>query len=263
MKNNDQWDTSVFHNSPIVSQLGILTQNFDAYKNWPTISEYHQLFKKYKLDITPVKQATTISSFEDQYEPRVFLKKELQTRTQNWHDFFNALIWLKFPETKRTLNNLHFSQAKNRNKGTNRSMLENRITQFDECGAVIISKSQILLDMIRQHKWQELFIENREAFNSDLHCIVFGHAIFEKALSPYIGMTCHCLLLHEDELQKKPSVENTQGINIEALDLQIAEIWLNKIAHNPGRFHAFPILGIPGYWPDQKSEFYENKQYFR
>jgi len=80
----DKWAVSVFRSSPIIRQLSPLTQFFKH------------------LDITPVAQAENATEFEDQYEPRVYLKKQLQTRTHNWHDFFNAMIWLRFSETKKT-----------------------------------------------------------------------------------------------------------------------------------------------------------------
>ena len=228
MNNKDIWDTSIFEKSPIINQLKPYLSLFEQYTSWPTIKDYENIFKKNQLKIKPVPQSLKISSFEEQYESRVYLKNELQTRTENWHDFFNAIIWLKFPITKKTLNDLHYQQAINRPKGSNRSLLENRITQFDECGAIIISNNQALLDLVKDHKWEELFIKNRHQFEKNFKCIVFGHAIFEKAFDPYIGMTCHCILIHE-----------------------------------PKRLHSFPILGIPNYYINQSDSFYQNSTYFR
>lgn len=258
MKKDDQWSTGIFKSSPIINQLENTTRHFKSYKNWPTIDNYQKLFKDYSLDITPVPQALEINSFEELYEPRVFLKKELQTRTQNWHDFFNAMVWLNFPKTKKTLNNLHYAESTKRPKGSNRSTLENRITQFDECGAVIISNNAHLLELIKQHQWQTLFIEYRDQFKDNIHIVVFGHAIFEKAITPYIGMTCHCLLLENESLLKQ-----TQTGDYTQLDEYLADQWNKEIAYNPVRFSAFPILGTPDYWQDQSDEFYRNKNYFR
>ena len=49
------------------------------------------------------------------------------------------MIWLTFPETKVSLNEIHYKAAKQRTTGTNRSAIENAITLFDECGIIIIS----------------------------------------------------------------------------------------------------------------------------
>ena len=258
MSKQDQWDTSVFQSSPILHQLTDLTKYFSDYASWPTLNDYQTVFKLKKVGITPVAQSTVIESFEDQYEPRVYLKKELQTRTENWHDFFNAMIWMRFPNTKKTLNSLHFNTASNREIGSNRSTLENRITQFDECGAVIITSNKTLLELIRKHQWKELFIKHKDSFESEIKCVVFGHAIFEKALTPYIGMTCHCLLIEDSRL-----LQEVQEANYTSLDLYLAELWEHTISTNIGRFNAFPVLGIPGYWSDQSDSFYKNEQYFR
>jgi hypothetical protein len=31
------------------------------------------------------------------YEMRIWARGEVETRPANWHDFFNALVWLSFP----------------------------------------------------------------------------------------------------------------------------------------------------------------------
>jgi len=258
MQKQDQWDTSVFHTSPIIRQLSNITRYYSTYTSWPKITDYQSLFKLKNVGITPVSQSGHVEIFEDQYEPRVYLKKELQTRTENWHDFFNAMIWMSFPQTKKTLNSLHYKTASNRDVGTNRSTLENRITQFDECGAIIVTTNKILLELIRKHQWNELFLEHKESFEDDVKCVVFGHAIFEKALAPYIGMTCHCILVEDEKLLK-----DIQEDNYASLDQYLAKLWKYEIAISASRFNAFPILGIPDYWSDQSIEFYSNRNYFR
>lgn len=258
MPSKDKWDVSLFNDSIIIKQLQTYTDLFKHLPEWPDISLYADIFKKYQHKITPVAQSSIINTFEDQYEPRVYLKGELQTRTQNWHDFFNAIIWLKFPETKKALNDLHFIQAKQRNKGSNRSTLENRITQFDECGAIVITNNKKLLELIKNHEWEELFLKNKSAFEENLKCVIFGHAIFEKALNPYIGMTCHCLLIESNEL-----LEDIKNDDFSNIDQKMAELWRNKISRSPLKFNALPVLGIPGFWPEQDSFFYKNTKYFR
>jgi len=253
-----KWDVSVFNDSIIIRQIKTFTDLFIHLSDWPSIGDYVDIFKNSNHQIIPVAQSTVINSFDDQYEPRVYLKNELQTRTQNWHDFFNSIIWLKFPQTKKALNTLHYQQAIKRRKGSNRSTLENRITQFDECGAVIITNNRDLLELIRNHQWQELFIDHRDDFKENLKCVIFGHAIFEKSLDPYIGMTCHCLLIESEELLD--DIKNDEFTN---LDIKVASIWKNKIASEPKKLAALPILGIPNYWHVQDELFYKNTKYFR
>jgi len=258
MKKHDIWDPSHFINSKIIQQIQALTNIFKEFKCWPTIKDYEDIFKKFNMPIKPVAQTVDIISFEEQYEPRIYLKKELQTRTGNWHDFFNAIIWLKFTKTKTALNSLHYKHSITREYGSNRSLLENRITQFDECGAIIISDNEEMLELIRNHQWQKLFINHRDQFDQHLNCVIFGHAIFEKALNPYIGMTCHCILLHNNDI-----LSEVKRGNFTQLDDYLSKLWFDVIATNPEKFHALPVLGIPGYWEQQDFEFYSNNKYFR
>jgi len=258
MNKKDIWSTSFFLNSPIFKQLKSLTTFFEKYVDWPTLNDYEAIFKKNNMEVKPVPQSEVIRCFEEQYEPRVYLKGELQTRLKNWHDFFNALIWLKFPITKKMLNALHYEQARLREAGSNRSTLENRITQFDECGAVIVSNDQKLLDLIENHQWQDLFINEMQQFDSNLQCVIFGHAIFEKAMNPYIGMTCHCILINDSKL-----LNDVHQGNFEALDKKIAIFWKNAHKIENLKLKPLPLLGIPGYWHLQNSEFYKNTSYFR
>lgn len=258
MSTQDQWDTGIFNQSPIISQLAEQTQHFLGFQQWPQLGDYQSLFKQSGVGIQPVVQASEITRFNEQYEPRVFLKQELQTRTENWHDFFNAMIWLKFPHSKQALNQRHYESALQREAGSNRSTLENRLTQFDECGAVIVAASEMPLQLIRNHQWQELFIEQAALFKQDIRCIVFGHAIFEKALNPYIGMTCHCLMLADPALLAELKDGHSEG-----LDRTIKDYWLKQPTSHPDRLQPLPLLGIPGYWPQQNSDFYANEKYFR
>ncbi|VAW62904.1 hypothetical protein MNBD_GAMMA09-3389 [hydrothermal vent metagenome] len=258
MQKKDLWNTTVFQTSPIIQQLRPLTQFFDTFEDWPKIADYKARFVEQGLKITPVPQSGKINTFEEQYEPRVYLKKELQTRTCNWHDFFNAMIWLRFPRTKKTLNHLHFNKASKRSRGSNRSWLENKITQFDECGAVLICKDNKLLKLVEQHQWQSLFIDNADKFKNSFECVIFGHAIFEKALSPYIGLTCHCLMIADEKL-----LEKIKNGHYTELDSHLAEIWEEQLSRQRPQFQPFPILGLPGYWPQQNMDFYKNTSYFR
>ena len=51
-----------------------------------------------------VPPAVPSREFSAQYEVRIFETGEVQTRPDNWHDLFNALVWLAFPRTKAVLN---------------------------------------------------------------------------------------------------------------------------------------------------------------
>jgi hypothetical protein len=74
-----------------------------------------------------VPQSTKPIVFADHHEPRIFYKREVQTRDESWHDFFNALVWHQMPKTKNAINQIHFQQQKSRYPSTIRLPAENII----------------------------------------------------------------------------------------------------------------------------------------
>src|SRR3954468_2261880 len=55
-----------------------------------------------------VAQTPNLRTFEEKYEPRIFLRGEIQFRSGDWHDVFNAFAWLTFPRAKAALNEGHY-----------------------------------------------------------------------------------------------------------------------------------------------------------
>jgi Protein of unknown function (DUF3025) len=271
----DNWDPGFLEKSPIFDSVREASLPFILQAQWPTLSQFSTEFKKRNIQshndvqIQPVAQAAAPKNFEDHYESRIYLKGELQTRLENWHDFFNAMCWMQFPKTKAALNALHYERSKTRQAGSNRSPLENAITLFDECGAVIVADDEAILDLVRGHEWKDLFWknecwDNQDSLGRHVQCYVFGHAMHEKTLTPYLGMTAHTLVLKQnsDFFQKDYSEQ------LSVIDQIISDAWLNKAANykieSPKDLHAFPLLGVPGWWSEKQGEqFYSNTGYFR
>lgn len=262
----DVWNPGFPEGSPVFDSIQQVSLPFQQFNAWPTLEQFSVEFKKKNIQshngiqILSCEQGAVPEKFDDQYESRIYLKGELQTRLESWHDFFNAMCWLQFPKSKASLNALHFENSKNRQVGTNRNPLENALTLFDECGAIIVSDDDALLNLIINHKWKELFWKNREAFGCNIQCYVFGHAMHEKSLSPYIGMTTHSLLLK----QSTDFFDQDYFQQIDKIDEIISAMWNNKEILNTKFLQPFPLLGVPGWWEGKQDEaFYLNKEYFR
>ncbi len=255
---NDTWNADFLEISPLFETIHSVSVKSTKLDCWPDLRFLEQQFKDHQLKVKPVQQADKPQAFIDHYEPRIFLRNELQTRTENWHDYFNAMIWLTFPETKTSLNEIHYKAAKQRTMGTNRSAIENTITLFDECGIIIISDKPELLEMIQKHEWKTLFYTHKNDFGKHIHCIVFGHAMYEKALTPYIGMTAQALLIHSNKLVKNNIPD------LKAIDVFITNYWKEGHIRTTKDLSPFPLLGVPGWHKGNDNEsFYENKDYFR
>ncbi|MBL1277801.1 MAG: DUF3025 domain-containing protein [Ectothiorhodospiraceae bacterium] len=262
----DTWNSKFLEQSPIFDSIRDVSSPFVAENTWPSLEEFSTEFTKRNIQsqngafIQSVGQGAAPEKFDDHYESRIYLKGELQTRLENWHDYFNAMCWLQFPKIKASLNVIHFECSKTRKAGTNRSLLENAVTLFDECGAVIVADDDVLLDLIRGHEWDNLFCDNREAFGKNIQCYVFGHAMHEKSLAPYLGMTTHTVLL------KKTTDFFTLAYSeqLKEIDQIVAGMWDDRRIQRTKDLQPFPLLGVPGWWHEKQDEsFYSNVGYFR
>lgn len=267
-----EWSADFAHRSPLFEPLRQQAEKFSCFTQWPGLEDYQGVLDACAPILTysgkrlkVVRQEGKPASFEQHYAPRIFLSGEIQTRERNWHDFFQFLSWFMFPITKAAINAIHIPRARQRlQQGGDpgrRSPLENMLSLFDEGGVVVVSADESLLQMIRDFQWKQLFWEQRDALAENLQCIVFGHALYEKGLMPYIGMTANTILLQVDaKFLQLPMAQR-----LCTLDLRLARIFTEGVLYTrPKDLSPFPLLGMPGWDPDNGDEaYYDNVRYFR
>ncbi len=153
------------------------------------------------LPLRFVAQQSGKPPFEAQYEPRCYLSGEVQMRAQDWHDLFNALVWLTFPKTKAVLNARHYhALMEERASGnTGRGAVRDVNTLLDESGVIVAYADNELAGLLRNFEWKELFWQRREQVRTGMGFYLFGHGLYEKALQPYVGMTGQGLLLKVEQ----------------------------------------------------------------
>ena len=203
-----------------------------------------------------------------QYEVRVYLDGKVPTRPENIHDLFNALAWLAFPRTKALLNRKHYEAMIARDgesghdaarlpgsRGTARDVL----TLFDESGVIVACSEPELERLLRGFEWKNLFWTRRAEVRRAMRFLLFGHAVHEKALRPYKGLTAKALLL--------PISRDFLGMPI---DSQLAEVDAADHFAQPYALGStrvlvpLPILGVPGWEPASEREaFYDDVSVFR
>lgn len=271
----DTWKPDFTSLSSLFDPLAPIARDVLTNNNhqWPSLHDYQEFLDRYNDSVSSnsgarirfVKQDNKPKHFDDHYELRIFLRGEVQTRTENWHDFFQVFIWCLFSQTKAQLNTLHYQASLKRYEAVphqpNRTTIENAVTLFDECGAIIVSSDENLLELIRQHRWKELFWQQRDTLKQHLHCIIFGHALYEKALQPYTGMTAHSYLLPVQ--QSFHALPHDQQMQF--LDDAMREVFAQPCEQITSQlFNPFPLLGMPG-WHEDNSDprYYDNEDYFR
>ena len=118
-----------------------------------------------------------------------------------------------------------------------------------------------LADLLRGHQWHELFWQKREALAAGMGFFVFGHALYEKALQPFAGVTGRGLIFDcAADLLRAPAAQ--QNAEIDAL--------VAGVLNDDGRLAetrelaAVPIFGIPGWCAENAREsYYDDRSYFR
>ena len=115
------------------------------------------------------------------YEQFIHATGTVPTR-DNLHDFFNGLVWLRFPHAKLRLNQLQAQAIAADGVQAVRGPLRDALTVFDENGAVL-QAPDALWDALRARDWQRLFIHLRPLWR-EARLMLFGHALLEKLVSP-------------------------------------------------------------------------------
>lgn len=192
------------------------------------------------------------------YECRVWQQGEVETRPGHWHDYFNALIWLSFPEAKRAITAAHVAAM--RPAGDVRGTPRDALTHFDECGIVVLSTSRELLDLLRDFSWRALFVERRAEVLASMRFVVFGHATYESLLAPFRGLTAKAVLY---EVDAATLALGRDDLNV-AVDCRLAEDFRQERYRRPRDFQPLPLLGIPGVVPDNEDPaYYDDTWQFR
>jgi Protein of unknown function (DUF3025) len=265
-----EWNTEVFRRSPLFAPLCSVTDRLKP-GNFPALNDLNVLLDGYEpfvavssgMPLRFVPQEHGRQLFSAQYEPRCYLRGEVQTRRNNWHDLFNALVWLTFPKSKAAINARHYQYlvgARNNvtgKRGSGRDML----TLLDESGVLVVCADAELESLLRNFEWKELFWRRRKQVEAMMGFYLFGHSLYEKALLPYIGMTGHGLLLTvaEEYFSWSPARQ------LAYLDDRLAE-YLVAPEHclSTRELTPVPLLGVPG-WAvgNARPDFYDNYGYFR
>jgi len=180
----------------------------------------------------------------------------------NLHDYFNGLVWQTFPRIKRELNALQAAQIAQAGVGKSRGPARDAATIFDENAALLVVRDgeagRTLVGDLRAHRWRDVLFDRQAMFGRDAEPWLFGHALMEKLVAPRKAITAHVRVVFAAD-------------DFFALDRDGRRDWIDVAVSNAivseglstAGFTPLPVLGVPGWWPDQDEAFYLDETVFR
>lgn len=231
------------------------------FNDFPKVEQLNQLMDSHDYH-------TQISLVEDEalqktdlyYESFIARYRQVPTRQHSWHDLYNGLIWMSFPQSKALLNRLHMEHIEQYGVSP-RTSRRNRITHFDECGVILAYSHERIPTLLSEHSWYQALFENRQHWGHSIKAVVFGHANFEMLMQPFIGLTGKWLPIEVNT----EFFEASDAAQRKELDQKLCSMITEQhVFDQPGQLKPLPLLGVPGWWlENQHPEFYQNTDYFR
>ncbi|MBS0430800.1 MAG: DUF3025 domain-containing protein, partial [Proteobacteria bacterium] len=151
-------------------------------REWPSVDDL-DAHSPADASVRFVAQSRELLADGLHYEQRIAQRGLIATRERNWHDLFNALVWLRFPGLKRALNARQVAEIAVMGP-KRRSRAQYALTHFDEAGVVVTLRDHALLALWNAHDWHGLLWRERAAWRDGrIEVAVFGHALLEHALT--------------------------------------------------------------------------------
>ncbi len=182
------------------------------------------------------------------YEPFIFATRQCPVRP-GLHDFFNGLVWLRFPLAKAALNRIQAQEIARAGIAARRGPVRDAITVFDENGA-LLAAPQPLWEALVAREWRRLFVDLRPLW-AQARLLVFGHAFMEQLAAPRKGLTAH-VWRADAALESGAPADGWLA----------AQCTPERLATKP--FTPLPVLGVPGWWAGNENfSFYDDSLVFR
>jgi Protein of unknown function (DUF3025) len=168
------------------------------------------------------------------YEAAVAHDAVVQVRPGDWHDAFNALVWLAFPRTKAALNARHVHEGACATPNA-RSRGRDAATLLDEAGLVLLCADPALAQLLRERAWRALFVTHREAVARALRPFAIGHGMLVKLRAPFRAITARTLVL--------PLVPDSPAASVD----EAAALAIGSGALRPEMLPPLPVAALPGW----------------
>lgn len=195
------------------------------------------------------------------YEAHIHATGAVPTRADDWHDFFNALAWCVWPAAKAACNALHLHEIARRHAAgeSRRGPLRDALTQFDECGMVVVTSDARLAEQLAAHQWEAVLWQQRARLADSTRFLVFGHGTWDSLRAPFFGLCAKALYRVVDAAWFNREAKVRQRDTDAWLAAQLLSEPFDKTHLRP-----LPLLGIPGVTADSESaDYYRDTRQFR
>lgn len=179
------------------------------------------------------------------YEERIRLGR-LATRECNWHDLFNALVWLRWPRIKHALNRRQCEDIAQIGR-RDRTRGQCALTHFDEAGAIVLCADAELVGRWDRHDWKGLFQTRAADWGHSIQVHVFGHALLELALNPTRHLVAKAILLSVDDRSMPRGGKDAVSLIDSCLAQRIES---RSLLLDPQHLRPLPLSGVPGWHVD-------------
>lgn len=260
-----RWDRAALLASPLLHTVRPFIEALpaDSFPDSATLSALARQFDVRNADGLPIRFVTPTAEAKVaacDYEGRAYRSGEVLTRADSWHDCFNALAWCAFPRAKAAINRAHIRELELQ-ADSRRNVARDVLTLLDEDGMIIAASDLALIELVRAFRWKELFVARRAEVQAHMRFYIFGHALHEKALAPYRGITAKAIFQPVTaEFLAQPVM--TQ---LATLDAAVAErIADSSLLQSTAALQPLPILGVPGWHAENESPaYYDDTWQFR
>lgn len=186
-----------------------------------------------------------------EYEQRV--AEGLIPTRDCWHDWYNGLVWLRFPHSKTLINRLHRQESVQLGAGNGRSSRRNALTLLDEAGAILLCENPQPELALKAFDWQTLLVAGRPHWGVNCRLELFGHGLLESLHKPYKGLCAKVVCMQVDALAPVGDAD-LDGL----LAKRIEELG------SPLDLNPLPVMGVPGWFAANEAPgFYDDPQVFR
>jgi hypothetical protein len=193
------------------------------------------------------------------YEAHIAATGCVPTR-HNLHDFFNGSMWFAFPRIKAALNARQSAAIDVLGVGPTRGGVRDTLTLFDENALLFACADPLLSAALRGFDWHTLLVARGDAWGARCEVRCFGHALMEKLMVPFKACTGHAWIVDVP----RDYFEWDAVARDAFLDESVGAALLGTDALTSRLFAPLPVLGIPGWWPENESPgFYDDASVFR